>query len=85
MAEDDYKVEYHLTPNGWVRGTSWFFGKLQDEIKQRPNDTVRTCLYHETQSSMYGKPTIIWKEIWSNPDVDENTINALIEKYPRKK
>ena len=36
MAVDRYSVEYHLTANGWVVGTSRFFGKVQGDIDDRP-------------------------------------------------
>ena len=84
MAADDYKVEYHLTPNGWVPGTNWYFNRQQGDTKPRPNDTVETWLHHATQSSAYAKEEYVtWKKTWTNPDIDKEVIAGLHKKYPK--
>jgi hypothetical protein len=82
MSVDNYKTEHHLTSNGWVYGSSWFYDKLQGEEKQRPQDTVETWLRHETQSSAYSRPDVEWSVVWTNPAVSEAEIAKLRAKYP---
>lgn len=84
MAADDYKVEQHLTEDGWVQGSSWFFNKLQGEEKPRPDGALETWLYHERQSSMYSKPDITWTKTWRDPEADEEKIKDLHKKYPKR-
>lgn len=84
MAADDYRDERHLTEDGWVQGSSWFFNNLQGGEKPRPEGALETWLRHERQSSMYSNPDITWTRIWRNPNADEELIQKLHEKYPKK-
>jgi hypothetical protein len=49
MAVDDLETEYHLTPTGWVTGTSYFFGKTKEEIAP-PSDRLVTMVERIYQS-----------------------------------
>lgn len=83
MAADDYEVEYHLTEEGWVKGSSWFFNQLQGEAVPRAKGTLETWLYHERQSSTYSRSDITWERTWRDPDADENHIKDLHRKFPK--
>jgi hypothetical protein len=82
MSVDNYKYECHLTPNGWVSGSSWSYDQLQGKEKERPNDAVETWLRHETQSSAYSAPDIDWSITWRNPEISDTEIAKLHSKHP---
>ena len=52
MAVDNLETEYHLTPHGWVVGTSYFFGKTEKEVAPPP-DRVLTLVRKIYQSSRW--------------------------------
>lgn len=77
---DDFEVEYHLTPNGWVRGCEWFFGRLQAE-SPTPVDrllTLRKRLYQRAPDSV--KDTT-WTTVWQNPAVSDAEIESLRNRH----
>ena len=82
MAYDKYDVEYHLTPQGWVSGTEWFFGKVQKEVPP-PEDRVETWIRHEEQSSGWSRPDIEWKRAWISDAVSGQEIEKLHQRFPR--
>ena len=51
MSFDDWTSEHHLTPNGWVKGTYKYYGKVQDEAVARPPGTIETWEEHCHQTS----------------------------------
>ena len=83
MSADNYKEEYHLTSKGWILGTRYYFGKIQGDSIERPNNTVETWIYHETLSSIYSKSDIEFYEIWQNSTIDTEVIAHLHQKYPK--
>jgi hypothetical protein len=41
MSADNWLQEYHLTPRGWIEGTSTTFGHTASRV-ERPSDVVET-------------------------------------------
>ncbi len=82
MAADDLRTEWHLTPNGWVIGTSRFFGTVQGDSVERPHDAVVTFIDQTYQRSEWsGEERRSWVE-WRNPDVAAHDFEALRAQYP---
>jgi len=81
MSADHYQREYHLTPNGWVPGTSRYYGKIQGEEIPRPDDAVGTWLYDEKQSHSFSRPDISFTMIWQNDRVSKDTIVELRRRF----
>lgn len=82
MAVDDLKTEYHLTPNGWVTGTSYFFGKTKKEMP-RPSDAILTMVDHTYQSSRWSAEENSWTERWRAAGVTDEQIAELQRKFPK--
>jgi len=82
MAADDLKTERHLTPSGWVAGTSRFFGTVQGDEVERPSDAVATFIDQIYQRSEWSaEERRHWLE-WKAPDVSAEVYEALLDKFP---
>src|SRR5262249_54588113 len=80
MSADDYEVEYHLTPTGWKRGTSYSYGKAQQEF-EIPTDRVLTVVREETQSSRWSRAEVSWRSAWTSPETSSDVLKALTAKF----
>ncbi len=80
MSYDDYEVEYHLTPSGWKAGTSYFYGKPQQE-SQPPADRVLTAVRQVTQASGWSREEVSWRTAWTAPDTPPEKLKELFSKY----
>lgn len=80
MAVDDFKTEYHLTPNGWIEGTTRFFSHVQKHV-DAPTDRLLTVEERVYQSSGYSPEEISSEEIWRRPGSDKE-IAELLARFP---
>lgn len=74
MAASSEWVEWHLTPKGWIKGsTKCEFGPIQ-RVKE-PEDRIQTCVFSEkTHTGSQGLDREV-TEIWSNQgDLDQVVI-----------
>ena len=80
MAVDRVNTLYHLTPRGWIAGsTDSMWGNSTIEP---PTDRVETWEHDIYQSSGYSPEERSWDMVWSSPDVSTEDRNALHEKFP---
>ncbi len=63
MSYDRYEDEYHLTPDGWISGSSYFYGKSRQEAAPPPT-RVLTLLREVRQSSGYSREEVSYSEVW---------------------
>lgn len=84
MSVDNFRQEFHLTPNGWIAGNSWFYGRLQEAAPTpRPFNAVETWEFNEVQSSRFSKPDTKWLRVWQSNGVSEEVISRLHKKHPK--
>ncbi|TXI34783.1 MAG: hypothetical protein E6Q69_03280 [Aquipseudomonas alcaligenes] len=81
MAVDDFTIEYHLTDEGWVSGSTTFF-KNQDHFAERPVSAHETWLYRCYQKSGWSKEEESFSRIWVNPASDPSHVRSLHQMYP---
>src|SRR5581483_4210006 len=79
MAGDDFKVEYHLTPNGWVVGSEYFFDKVRVE-RPIPADRIETWIRREYEPSPWSPTDVTWYLSWPS-NGNPNTNKVLREKF----
>lgn len=84
MAVDKLETEYHLTPNGWVKGTSRFFRKAEKEVPP-PADRLLTMVELIEQSSRWSRDETSWREEWRSPHVSDSELEKLRKKFPLSK
>lgn len=83
MAVDDCETEYHLTPNGWVIGTSYFFSKVDGKEIEPPLDRVLTIAARIYQRSGWSPEERSTSEKWRSPNVSEDELAKLQSKFPK--
>jgi len=77
-----HDIDYHLTPNGWIKGTCYFFGN-PTSVTVRPADCVLTLRLsiRQTLGCSAGKET--WSEIWKSPSAKKGYVAKLQKTFPR--
>ena len=83
MADDDLRTEYHLTPAGWVQGTSRYFGNVSGNEVDRPKGAVETWETHLYQRSMWSREKTTVSMLWHDASVPEAKREALRAKFVR--
>ena len=77
MSFSNVSREFHLTPNGWVKGTEEYDMSLTEV--QVPNDVVLTRTYEEFQSSPFSKNRKTVHDY--SISQDESLVNDLLKKF----
>jgi hypothetical protein len=78
MSASNEWTEWHLTPDGWVRGTEKqdFVGRTE---RERPQDTLLTVVWKEYLSSSFSRMERYHQEVWRSEN--EALISELIGIY----
>ena len=79
MAYDNLDQEYHLTPRGWITGSSKYVGKVDSEVL-RLDDAVETWNQHCDQASGWSREYKTVELIWHDPAKSEAERNAKFSK-----
>jgi hypothetical protein len=82
MSYDNWDQEWHLTPQGWIRGSSTYFGRVDSEVP-RPADAIETWEQHCDQASGWSREYKTNKQVWHNPDTSEADRDVLRAKFPK--
>jgi hypothetical protein len=77
MSASNEWTEWHLTPDGWKRGTEKDDFKRVD--RKAPDDRVLTVVYREFLSSVYSTTDESLETIWKSSDA--KTIATLQAKF----
>jgi len=82
MAADDCSTEYHLTPKGWVIGTSYFFSNVNGKEIAPPIDRVLTLVGRTFQRSAWSPDERSLSEQWRSPIASDIELAELQRKFP---
>lgn len=80
MSADDVTFEFHLTPMGWVDGTTRSYGR--GTASPRPADAVETWEEHQTQSSVFAPTYCSRRCVWADEAVPQAERDALRSRFP---
>lgn len=83
MAVDRYTIEYHLTDEGWIAGSTTFFNN-EDHHLDRPAGAHETWVFESSQASGWSQEETRWRLAWTNPESPTDHIKGLHSKYPHK-
>lgn len=80
MAASNEWTEWHLTKNGWVKGTEKTdFGRSDIET---PADRIATYRYKEYVASVHSRMNISWDREWSQDNASLQEIINSHGEYP---
>jgi hypothetical protein len=80
---DDHKIEYHLTPNGWITGSAYYFNKLQGKEVQALPNTVETWIQHTTQDNIYSGEAIEWYRTFTSSSYTDKQKTEFHAQFPK--
>ena len=72
MSPDKPSQEFHLTPEGWVSGTSWNSETIEGKTVDRPADAIETWLEEMVQSHLFCSDIYSWTLIWFDPSITDS-------------
>ena len=77
MNKDIVRVEWHLTPKGWVRG-HWSINKPFQSGSLPPADRIETWMKTETTHNRnFAQTQRHWSLTWASPDYSEAARKAM--------
>jgi hypothetical protein len=82
VSQDHTTTEYHLTPNGWTKGSFSVYGE-KTAVVPPPANRVETCIEEVEDTSGWAPPIVSWKTIWESEEVPPEARNELKQKFPR--
>ena len=85
MAWDRTTTEYHLTLNGWVRGTEHIFSNRVGAEVERPRNAVEIWEHRMVHPSGWAQEEHTWRMVWhdaSLPKDERDTLRARFEEHP---
>lgn len=82
MAVDRIQTLHHLTPRGWIEGSTDSMWTAHNRTVEPPSDRVETWKYKVYQSSAYSPEQRTWSRVWVSPNVTEEETKALHSRYP---
>jgi hypothetical protein len=75
--------EFHLTPEGWVPGTSTDFETIQGEPVDRPADAIETWLEEMVQSHLFCSDIYSWTLIWFDSSMADSERRGVRKQFPK--
>jgi hypothetical protein len=73
----DWQQEYHLTPDGWLPGSSYVLGEIAAEIEP-PNDRVLTMVEENRPVSGPSGERSNWRYDWKAPEINAEALYRLL-------
>jgi len=80
MAASNEWNEWHLTEDGWVKGTEKTDFAMN--VVVAPENRLATFKYQEHVSSVYSKMQISWDMTWKKPSIDITPVVKAHGQYP---
>jgi hypothetical protein len=77
MSYNDWTREYHLTPRGWINGTSTHRDSVRGAEVARPDDAVETWEEHGDQHSGWSREMRASRLIWFDAQRSEDARDAM--------
>jgi len=83
VVSDKPSQEFHLTPMGWVSGTSREFGTVRGDPVERPPDTIETWLEELVIPYLYCADVYSWTMIWQDASLSEPERKKVRNQFPK--
>jgi hypothetical protein len=83
MTSDKPSQEFHLTPGGWISGTSWSFKVIQGEPVDRPPDAIETWLEEMVQAHFFCSDIYSWTLIWFDSSMSDSERRKVRKQFSK--
>lgn len=75
--------ELHLTPRGWVSGTSKDQGEVRGKVVDRPADAIETWMEEMVIAYPQCADVYAWTLIWFDPSVSVAERREVRQRFPK--
>jgi hypothetical protein len=82
MSADNTEQEFHLTPNGWLKGSFSVYGKKTEDVPI-PADRIQSGIEEIDDTSGWAPPAVFWKVTWTSDSITPEELAELQEKFQR--
>jgi hypothetical protein len=81
MLKGHTETEYHLTPQGWLKGSFWVCGAKIEDV---PAPFVRVESWIEEIEGPSGDalPNVFWRRIWESDSATQHAKVELRQRFP---
>lgn len=76
----DWEREYHLTPQGWLTGSSYVLGEIAAEVEP-PSDRVLTLVEQSRFVSGLSEARSDWRYDWKSPEIGTDDPHKLLAMF----
>jgi hypothetical protein len=81
MAKDRTETEYHLTPQGWLKGSFWVGGSKIEDVSA-PDVRVESWVEEIDSTSGGALPNVSWRRIWESDSITHHARIELRQRFP---
>jgi hypothetical protein len=81
MLKDRTETEYHLTRQGWVKGSFWVCGTKIEDVSA-PSVRVESWVEEIDSPSGGALPNVSWRRIWESDSITHHARTELRQRFP---
>jgi len=81
MLKDRTETEYHLTPQGWLKGSFWVCGAKIEDVSA-PDIPVESWVEEIDSPSGGALPNVTWRRVWESDSITHHARVELRERFP---
>jgi len=81
MLKGHTENEYHLTPQGWLKGSFWVCGAKIEDVPA-PSVRVESWIEEIDGPSGGALPNVSWRRIWESDSATEHAKLELRQRFP---
>jgi hypothetical protein len=80
MLKAHTETEYHLTPQGWLKGSSWVWGAKIEDVPV-PSVRVESWIEEIDGPSDRALPTVSWRRFWESDSITQQAKLELRQRF----
>jgi hypothetical protein len=81
MLKDRTETEYHLTSQGWLKGSFWVRGAKIEDVPA-PDLRVESWVEEIDSPPDSALPKVSWRRIWESDSITDHSRKELRQRFP---